>query len=159
VGLIATGRAGRKIITAVKTFPDNPYDGHTIAPLLEQMGANRLQLPRELVYARGGRGRMEINGVQLITPAKLNKGDTACQKREKRKKCRSRAAIAPIIGRLKADFRDGEGLPAWRKRHPNQRPDGHLRLEFEENDGKTYRRGQTAFLAHFFPKNFCLNDT
>ncbi|MDR0729952.1 MAG: transposase [Prevotellaceae bacterium] len=69
VGLITTGRAGKKIITAVQAFLDNPYDGHTIAPLLEQMRANRLPLPRELVYDRGGKGCKKINGVQIITPA------------------------------------------------------------------------------------------
>ncbi|MDR0700222.1 MAG: IS5 family transposase [Tannerella sp.] len=105
VGLITTGRAGKKLITAVKAFPDNPYDGHTIAPLLEQMRANRLPLPRELVYDRGGKGSKEIHGVEIILPAKPKKKDTAYQKRAKRKKCRSRAAIEPIIGHLKTDFR------------------------------------------------------
>jgi hypothetical protein len=31
-------------------------------------------------------------------------------------------------------------VPAWRRRYPNQCPDGSLRPKLEENDGKTYRR-------------------
>jgi IS5 family transposase len=105
VGLITTGRAGRKIITAVKAFLTNPYDGHTIAPLPEQMSAHRLRLPAELVYDRGGRGKREIHGVRIITPSKARKDDTPYQRQQQRKKCRARAAIESIIGHLKTDFR------------------------------------------------------
>ena len=55
VGLIATGKEGKKIIIAIKAFTDNPYDGHTIEPLLNQMEVNQLKLPKELVYDRGGK--------------------------------------------------------------------------------------------------------
>lgn len=105
VGLITTGRKGRKIILAVKGFLDNPYDGHTIEPLFEQMEENKLKLPEELVYDRGGKGRKQIRGVNIITPDKAKISDTVYQKRNKRNKCRARAAIEPIIGHLKKDFR------------------------------------------------------
>ena len=59
VGLITTGKKGRKIITAVQTFLDNPYDGDTIEPLLRQMEENDLKLPQEL--ARQGRERSKRN--------------------------------------------------------------------------------------------------
>ena len=36
-GLIATGRKGRKIIMAAQAFLNNPFDGHTIDSLLDQM--------------------------------------------------------------------------------------------------------------------------
>lgn len=105
VGLITTGKKGIKIITAIKAFPDNPFDGHTIEPLLNQMNDNELKLPQELVYDRGGKGRAEINGVKILTPNKPKASDTAYQKRQKRKKFRARAGIEPIIGHLKTDFR------------------------------------------------------
>jgi len=105
VGLITTGKKGIKIITAIKAFPDNPFDGHTIEPLLDQMNDNELKLPQELVYDRGGKGRAEINGVKILTPNKPKASDTAYQKRQKRKKFRARAGIEPIIGHLKTDFR------------------------------------------------------
>jgi IS5 family transposase len=56
VGLVTTGRKERKIITGIKAFLGNPFDGHTIEPLLTQMEDNGLILPKELVYDRGGKG-------------------------------------------------------------------------------------------------------
>jgi IS5 family transposase len=105
VGLITTGRKGRKIITAVKAFLENIFDGHTIDPLLDQMEVNKLTLPKEVVYDRGGKGKSQVRGVKILTPDKPKKTDTAYQKRCKRKKFRSRAGIEPIIGHLKTDYR------------------------------------------------------
>jgi len=105
VGLITSGKKGKKIITAVKAFIDNPFDGHTIEPLLNQMEDNKLELPEELAYDRGGKGKTEIKGVKIIIPSPPKKTDTPYQKQSKRKKCRARAAIEPIIGHLKTDFR------------------------------------------------------
>jgi IS5 family transposase len=105
VGLITGGKKGRKIILAIKAFIENPFDGHTIEPLLNQMQSNNVKLPKELAYDRGGKGKSEINGVKIIIPAPSKKMDTSYQKQTKRKKCRARAAIEPIIGHLKTDFR------------------------------------------------------
>lgn len=105
VGLITTGKKGKKIITAIKAFLENPFDGHTIEPLLEQMENNELKLPEELAYDRGGKGKTQIKGVKIIIPGKPKASDTRYQKERKRKKCRARAGIEPIIGHLKTDFR------------------------------------------------------
>lgn len=105
VGLIVTSNKRHKIIVAAKGFVGNPYDGHTIAPLLNQMEKNHIDLPKEIVYDRGGRGKSEINGVKISTPKPPLKRDTAYRKRAKRKKFRTRAAIEPINGHLKKDFR------------------------------------------------------
>jgi len=105
VGLITTSNKGIKIITAIHAFIENIYDGHTIEPLLEQMEDTNQKLPKELLYDRGGKGRTEIKGVKISTPSPPKKNDTAYQKRVKRRKFRTRAAIEPIIGHLKTDFR------------------------------------------------------
>ncbi|GAE21501.1 hypothetical protein JCM10003_962 [Bacteroides pyogenes JCM 10003] len=47
------------------------------------------------------RGRKQIRGVSIITPGKPKAKDTPCQKRQKRNKCRARAAIEPMFGHLK----------------------------------------------------------
>jgi IS5 family transposase len=104
-GLVTGGKKGKKIILAIQTFLDNPYDGHTIEPLINQMENNKIQFPKELVYDRGGKGKQEIMGVKIIIPSPSKKTDTQYQKQVKRKKCSARAAIEPIIGRLKTDFR------------------------------------------------------
>jgi IS5 family transposase len=105
VGLTTGGKKGKKIILAIKAFSDNPFDGHTIDPLLNQMINNDIQLPKELAYDRAGRGKPEICGVKIITPSPPKRTDNLYQKQSKRKKCRARAAIEPIIGHLKSDFR------------------------------------------------------
>ncbi len=105
VGLITTGTKGKKIITDIKAFAGNSFDGHTIDLLPEQMVENDLKLPEELVYDRGGRGKKEILGVKIITPDKHKASDTAYQKQQKRRKFRARAGIEPTIGHLKKDFR------------------------------------------------------
>jgi len=69
------------------------------------MEKNTIALPQELAYDRGGKGQSEIKGVKIIIPSPPKKTDTQYQKRVKRKKCRARAAIEPIIGHLKRDFR------------------------------------------------------
>jgi IS5 family transposase len=105
VGLITQGDKGKKIILAIEAFVENPFDGHTIEPLLNQMTINKIQLPKELAYDRAGKGKAEINGVKIIIPSPPKKTDTRYQKQMKRKKCRARAAIEPIVGHLKTDFR------------------------------------------------------
>ena len=103
--MITTANKGKKIILGIKAFLQTPYDGHTIEPLLEQMENNGQKLPKELVYDRGGKGKSEIKGVKISIPSTPRKKDTAYQKQTKRKKFRTRAAIEPIIGHLKTDFR------------------------------------------------------
>jgi IS5 family transposase len=105
VGFITGGKKGKKIILAVKAFLGNPFDGHTIKPLLNQMEAHKIRKPKELVYDRGGKGESEINGVKIIIPSPPKKTDTQYQKQTKRTKCRARAAIEAIIGHTKTDFR------------------------------------------------------
>ena len=67
---------------------ENPYDGHTIDPLPAQKGKNR------------------IRGV-TITSHRISRKPLrqAYQKRKKRRRCRTGAAIEAIIGHLKKDFR------------------------------------------------------
>ena len=105
VGVITGGVKGKKIILAVKGFIDNVFDGHTIEPLLAQMQTNGIALPKELAYDRGGKGASEIMGVKILIPSAPKKSDTAGQKRTKRQKHRRRAAIEPIQGHLKSDYR------------------------------------------------------
>jgi IS5 family transposase len=90
---------------AIQSFVETPFDGHTIEPLLNQMERNAIQLPKELAYDRGGKGKTEIRGVKIIIPSPPKKTDTHYQKQTKRKQCQARAGIEPIIGHLKTDYR------------------------------------------------------
>ena len=73
-------------ILAVKSYDGNPHDSKTIEPLLEQMEANAIRLPQEVVYDRGGKGEREICGVKISTPGKPKKNDKSYEKRRKREK-------------------------------------------------------------------------
>lgn len=104
VGLITTAKT--LIITAIKSFDGNPHDSKTIKPLLDQMESNFKHTPKEVIYDRGGKGVKQIGHTKISTPDyKPLKRDTEYQRRSKRKKFRRRAAIEPVIGHLKTDFR------------------------------------------------------
>lgn len=107
VGLFTTSKT--LIITAIKAFEGNPHDSKTIEPLLNQVIKNELTLPSEVVYDRGGRGQKLIGDTIISTPDNRPlKRDTNYQRKQKRKKFRRRAAIEPVIGHLKTDFRMGQ---------------------------------------------------
>jgi IS5 family transposase len=104
IGLITTAKT--LIITAVKSFTGNPHDSKTIEPLLDQMESNFNHTPKEIIYDRGGKGQKQIGETIISTPDyKPLKRDTAYQKRKKKKKFRRRAAIEPVIGHLKSNYR------------------------------------------------------
>ncbi len=96
------------VILAIESFEGNPHDSKTIEPLLNQMERNLDYQPQEVVYDRGGRGKTEINGVKISTPKPARKTDSQYQRRMKRNKFRRRAAIEPVIGHLKTDYRMGQ---------------------------------------------------
>ena len=107
IGLMATSKT--LIITAIKAFEGNPHDSKTIDPLLEQAKQNGLTVPSEVIYDRGGKGQKQIGQTIISTPDNRPlKRDTEYQRRKKREKFRRRAAIEPLIGHLKSDFRMGQ---------------------------------------------------
>ena len=73
--------------------------------------------PSEVIYDRGGKGQKQIGDTIISTPSKPLKRDSQYQKRKKRLKFRRRAAIEPIIGHLKTDFRMGQNY-LWGKQSP-----------------------------------------
>jgi len=93
------------IVLGIDSFEGNPHDSNTIEPLLDQMQSNFNYLPQEVIYDRGGRGKTNIKGVTISTPKPLKRSATEYQKRKIKKKFRRRAAIEPVIGHLKTDFR------------------------------------------------------
>jgi transposase, IS5 family len=93
------------VVLAIESFQGNPHDSLTIEPLLDQMQQNIDYQPEEVIYDRGGRGKTVINDVKISTPKPPLKTDSQYTRFKKRKKFRRRAAIEPVIGHLKKDFR------------------------------------------------------
>lgn len=115
VGLLLNPKS--LVILGIESFQGNPRDSKTIEPLLNQVKKHLQYQPQETVYDRGGRGKSEFNGVKISTPKKPLKKDSMSQRRIKRKKLTRRAALEPVIGHLKTDFRmeqnylDGKSSP------------------------------------------------
>ena len=104
IGIVTTAKT--LIITAIQSFTGNPHDSKTIEPLLDQIKSHFNFTPKEVIYDRGGKGQHKIGDCIISTPDyKPLKRDTPYQKRKKRTKFRRRAAIEPVIGHLKSDFR------------------------------------------------------
>jgi transposase, IS5 family len=57
------------------------------------------------VCDRGYQGPKKVGDTQIILPAPPLKKDNRYQRDKKRKRCQRRAAIEPIIGHLKSDYR------------------------------------------------------
>jgi IS5 family transposase len=103
VGLTLTMKT--RIITAVEVFKGSPYDGKTVAPILEKHNQLLGYQPTDLFVDRGCRGSVKIGDTSIHIPNKPKAKATEYEKLKERKGFRSRAGIEPVIGHLKYDFR------------------------------------------------------
>jgi IS5 family transposase len=101
-GFVFTKKSG--IIIGAMAFEGNPYDGHTLQPQLEQVSDLMGRLPKAALVDRGYKGRKTILGVEIMMPG-TGKGKTAYEKIRDRARFRRRAAVKPVIGHLKSDYR------------------------------------------------------
>ena len=97
--------AGSNIIVGAVSHERNLHDSHTLPEVLEHIEQTRGKPVQTAVCDRGYRGKKEVNGTQIMLPSKGLKRDNRYQRDKKRKRCKRRAAIEPIIGHLKSDFR------------------------------------------------------
>lgn len=93
------------IIVGAMTFEENIYDGHTLDAVLKQTQLLTGNYPKTATVDRGYKGTNKVENTSIIRPSKPLKRDNTYQKQRKRKHCRRRAAIEPIIGHLKQDHR------------------------------------------------------
>ena len=101
-GLAITHQHG--LIVGARTFPGNPYDGHTLNEQLEQttiLLEGIAPPPRTAYVDLGYRGVDRDNpGLEII-----HRGKRASLKQSQRLALRRRQAIEPTIGHLKSDHR------------------------------------------------------
>ena len=93
------------IIVGVVSHDKNRHDSHTLAEVLSHIEVTRGSAVKTAVCDRGYRGKSKVNETTIQLPKKPLKRDNRYQRDKKRKQCRRRAAIGPIIGHLKSDFR------------------------------------------------------
>ena len=92
------------LLSAV-SHSENIHDSKTLPDVISKANENRSTPIEEAVCDRGYRGVKESMGAKIILPNKGLKKDSRYQRDKKRKQCRRRAAIEPLIGHLKSDFR------------------------------------------------------
>jgi IS5 family transposase len=103
VSIAMTASSG--IIVSAINLEKNQYDGKTLPGVLNDIEDVTGCRPRVAIVDRGYRGRKQIETTEIISADKLRSKLTPYQKRKTRRRLRRRAAIEPIIGHLKADFR------------------------------------------------------
>ena len=106
--IVSTAQGG--IILSAVNHPQNIHDSHTLEDVLTKASEVRETAIEEAVCDRGYRGKKEVADVQIVLPKPPLKKDNRYQRDKKRKKCRRRAAIEPLIGHLKSDFRLGRNF-------------------------------------------------
>lgn len=89
------------LVVGMRSMPGNPYDGHTLAETLEQVGILAERAPTMAIVDKGYRG-VEVDGV-LILRSGQRRGIT----RTLRAMIQRRSAIEPTIGHMKMDGRLG----------------------------------------------------
>ena len=91
------------LIVGARTFPGNPYDGHTLAAQIEQTTTLLQDLgvkPTTAVVDLGYRGVDHLVPVEII-----HRGRFKTMAPQQRRWLKGRQAIEPVIGHLKADHR------------------------------------------------------
>jgi IS5 family transposase len=89
------------VVVGMRSMPGNPYDGHTLAETLEQVGILAERTPKTVIVDRGYRG-VDLDGVQI-----LRSGQKRGITRSLHRMIKRRSAIEPTIGHMKSDGRLG----------------------------------------------------
>ncbi len=89
------------LVVGMRSMPGNPYDGHTLAETLEQVGILADRMPTTAIVDKGYRG-IEVDGVRI-----LRSGQRRGVKRTLKAMIKRRSAIEPTIGHMKMDGRLG----------------------------------------------------
>ena len=100
------------IIVGVVSHQTNIHDSKTLDDAITHANSNRdKDKPiQQAVCDRGYVGTKEASGAKIVLPKKALKRDNRYQRDKKRRLCKRRAAIEPIIGHLKSDFRLSRNL-------------------------------------------------
>jgi IS5 family transposase len=98
--------AGSCVVVDVSHFAGNPHDSKTLETVMPKLKQILPEACRYNIVDRGYRGKTKMEGKEILipNPAKDSQKGAAYQE-WKRKKCRQRAGIEPVIGHLKSDHR------------------------------------------------------
>ena len=94
-----------QVIIGVASHDDNIHDSKTLESALKHARQHRKSPIAMAIVDRGYRGAQQYVCEEVLLPKPPLKKDNAYQRQKKRRLCQKRAAIEPIIGHLKQDFR------------------------------------------------------
>jgi IS5 family transposase len=97
--------ATTNIIVGIVSHESNLHDNHTLPEVVSHIESSRSKEVKHAVCDRGYRGRKKFGNTDVILPESPLKRDNRYQRDKKRKRCRRRATIEPIISHLKTDLR------------------------------------------------------
>ncbi len=93
------------VIVSAISFKENIYDGNTLESALDQSLTMTGKTFASMLVDKGYRGRKNVKGTEIIIPKKPSKKLNAYHRKKQRKRNGRRAAIEPVIGHLKSDYR------------------------------------------------------
>ena len=94
-----------QVIVGVASHDKHEHDSKTLKAALDSANENRKMPVSTAVVDRGYRGSKRKVEAEVILPSAPLKRDDQRERQRKRRLCQKRAAIEPIIGHLKHDFR------------------------------------------------------
>jgi IS5 family transposase len=102
---------GSNVIVGIAHFLGNPHDSTTLGDTLKNAEAMTSKLFKLAIVDRGYRGQTRIGNTEIVIPnPKKDEKLSPYHRSKKRKQCRSRAAIEPIISHVKHDYRMGRNF-------------------------------------------------
>jgi len=101
---VSIAKTDSGVIVGALSFRDE-YDGHTLAPSLEQVKRLVGQMPKWVKVDRGYRGNKQIDESQILIPSTPQKSMSYYQRKKLSNSHKKRAGIEPVIGHLKSDHR------------------------------------------------------
>ncbi len=139
----------KALIVGIKSFPNNPYDGHTLAEQIEQTNnllIDQIVSVKTAYVDLGNRGvDASLNEVKLI-----HRGKIKSLTKQQRKGLKRRQAIEPIIGHVKQD-RHATMLLERTNRGRSARDFVRIRLQYSLAPARDHSlRLQAFFCKHFF---------
>ena len=93
------------VIVSAVSFKNNLYDGDTLKPALEQVSEMTGKSFESVLVDKGYRGVKNVVGVDVVIPGKISKKLSDYHQKKRGKRNGRRAAIEPVIGHLKSDYR------------------------------------------------------
>ena len=93
------------VIVSAVSFKSNLYDGDNLEPALEQVSEMTGKTFESVLVDKGYRGVKTVAGVEVEIPGKLSKKLSYYHQQKRRKRTARGAAIEPVIGHLKSDYR------------------------------------------------------